>query len=149
MSSVPLVTGSTVLDLVLLAVLVAYLVSGARQGLAFGALSLGGFVAGVALGIWLVPQAVTGLEPGRSRALLVIVGVVILGGVGQVIGAALGSRLRSRLRSRPARVADGILGGLVSLVGVAVVMTVLAGAVRGAPLPPVSRAVGAASRQTI
>lgn len=140
-----MVTGSTVLDLALLAVLVIYLVSGARQGLAFGALSLGGFVGGVVLGVWLVPRVVTELEPGRSRALIVIVGVVILGALGQVIGAAVGSRLRSRMTSPPARAADAILGGLVSVVGVAVVITVLGGVVRGAPWPQLSRAVGAST----
>lgn len=137
-----MITGSVLLDVGLLAVLVIYLVSGIRQGLVFGGLSLAGFVAGVALGVWLVPRVVTDLEPGRSRALIVIVGVVILGGMGQVAGAALGTRLRSTVTSRPAKVADAVLGGIVSLIGVAVVVTVLAGVVRGAPLPVVARAVG-------
>lgn len=137
-----MITGSVLLDVGLLAVLVIYLVSGIRQGLVFGGLSLAGFVAGVALGVWLVPRVVTDLEPGRSRALIVIVGVVILGGLGQVAGAALGTRLRSTVTSRSAKVADAVLGGIVSLIGVAVVVTVLAGVVRGAPLPVVARAVG-------
>lgn len=137
-----MITGSVLIDVGLLAVLVIYLVSGIRQGLVFGGLSLAGFVAGVALGVWLVPRVVTDLEPGRSRALIVIVGVVILGGLGQVAGAALGTRLRSTVTSRPAKVADAVLGGIVSLIGVAVVVTVLAGVVRGAPLPVVARAVG-------
>jgi S1-C subfamily serine protease len=136
------VTGSRALDLVLLAVLAVYLFSGIRQGFVFGTLSLAGFAGGVAAGIWLLPRVVTSLEPGRSRAVIVIVGVLIMGGLGQVVGAAIGSRVRSTVRSQPARVADAVLGGVVSLVGVAVVVTVLAGVVRGAPLPLVSRAIG-------
>ena len=135
-------TGSRALDLVLLAVLAVYLFSGIRQGFVFGTLSLAGFAGGVAAGIWLLPRVVTSLEPGRSRAVIVIVGVLIMGGLGQVVGAAIGSRVRSTVRSQPARVADAVLGGVVSLVGVAVVVTVLAGVVRGAPLPLVSRAIG-------
>ena len=130
-----------VLDLLLLVVLVGYAVSGLRQGLVVAALSLGGFLAGAVLGMAVVPDLLSSWEPGISRAALVLAGVLVLAWVLQLAGALAGRRLRSRVRSAPARAADSALGGLASLGAVAVVVWLVAGALRAGPAPEISRAV--------
>ena len=130
-----------VLDVLLAVVLVAYAVSGLRQGLVVAALSLGGFLAGAVLGMAVVPGLLESWEPGVARTALVLAGVLVLAWLLQLCGALLGRRVRSRVRSAPARTADTVLGGLASLAAVAVVVWLVAGALRAGPAPDVSRAV--------
>lgn len=131
----------TLLDVLLAVVLVAYAVSGLRQGLVVGALSLGGFLTGAAVGMAVVPGLLDSWEPGIPRTALVLAGVLLLAWLLQLAGALLGRRVRSRVRSAPARAADTVLGGLASLGAVAVIVWLVAGALRAGPAPEVSRAV--------
>ncbi|MFZ5870417.1 MAG: CvpA family protein, partial [Actinomycetota bacterium] len=96
----------TVLDVVLLVVGVGHAVSGLRQGLLVGLLSLVGFVGGAVLGMAVVPELLADLEPGIGRALLVLAGVLLVAWVLQLAGVLVGRRLRERVTWRPARVLD-------------------------------------------
>jgi S1-C subfamily serine protease len=132
-----------VIDLVLVALMIGYAVSGYRQGLLVGTLSLGGFVGGAVLAMWLVPELFAGLEPGPQRALVVLLGVILMAWLGQFLGALVGSRLRDGVSQEgPAAAFDQVSGAVAGVVAVALVAWFVAGAVRGGPSPAVSRAVG-------
>jgi len=120
-----------VIDLVLVVILVAYGVSGFRQGLALSALSLGGFVLGALVAILAVPVFADRLEAGPQRSFAVLAAVLVLAWLGQVLGAVVGGRLREQLPRGPARrvdqafgavaglVADGLVDGRAAVVGAA------------------------------
>jgi S1-C subfamily serine protease len=139
-----------ILDLVLVLIMLGYAVSGFRQGLLVGALSLGGFVGGAVLAMWLAPTVLSDLEPGAQRSAIVLLAVIITAWVGQFVGALLGSRLRELVPGGAVATADHLAGAVAGLVAVALVLWFVAGAVRGGPSPSLSRTV-ASSRviQTI
>ena len=134
-------TPSTVLDVLLVALLLAQLVAGYREGLLVGLAGLVGLVGGAALGVVVLPQVVDGWVPGVRRTLVVVVGTLALAVVGRLLLGLVGLRLRSRVSWRPARFADAVLGALAGLVSTLLVVWVVAGAARTAPLPSVVQAV--------
>ncbi len=135
-------TGSTLVDVVLLLVLAAYAVSGARQGLVAGALGLAGFLVGAVVGVRLLPDLVGDLTEGVWRTLLLLGGVLLLAWVGQLLGLLLGGRLREAVSFAPLKVLDGVLGAVASVLVVALVAWFVASALRAGPSPTISRAVG-------
>lgn len=135
-------TGSMLLDLVLLLVLGGYAVSGARQGLVAGALSLAGFLAGAVVGVQVLPRLPFEMPEGVSRALLMLAGVLLLAWLGQLVGLLLGRRLRELVTFTPARVLDAVLGAVASVLVVALVAWFAASVLRAGPSPALSRAVG-------
>jgi S1-C subfamily serine protease len=130
-----------VIDLILLAVVVSYAISGYRQGLAVGALSLGGFLVGALVAMTIVPPMAEGLDEGIQRSFVVLVCVLLFAWLGQLGGAVLGARLRQHLTVRPAQVADHVLGLVAGVVAVLLVLWFVGGALRGSPAPNVNRAV--------
>ncbi len=135
------------IDLLLALVLIGYAISGFRQGAVVGFLSLGGFLGGGALAMWGLPQlldrSVTAAgSTDLRRVVLIVVGVLLAAALGQAAAVALGVRLRSRVTARPARALDSVLGAAASLVAVSLLVSLIAGAVRGGPSPALSRAVG-------
>jgi S1-C subfamily serine protease len=130
-----------VIDLVLAVVVISYAVSGYRQGLAVGALSLGGFLVGALLAMEIVPPMADGLEEGIQRSFAVLVAVLLFAWLGQLGGALLGSRLRRHLTVRPAQIADQLLGMVAGVLAVILVLWFVGGALRGSPAPTVNRAV--------
>jgi S1-C subfamily serine protease len=130
-----------VIDLVLVVVVVSYAVSGYRQGLAVGALSLGGFLVGALIAMSIVPPMAEGLDEGIQRSFVVLVAVLLFAWLGQLGGAVLGARLRQHLTVRVAQVADQLLGMVAGVVAVLLVLWFVGGALRGSPAPNVNRAV--------
>jgi S1-C subfamily serine protease len=131
----------SVLDVALLLVLLGYAVSGFRQGLVLGALSTAGFLAGAVVAMWLLPSLVDRWSPGWPRTAVVVVAVLALAWGGQALGSVLGHRVRGVVTWQPVRVIDAVLGAVSGVVVVALVLWFVAGAVRGGPLPSLSRAV--------
>ena len=129
------------IDVVLIALMVGYAISGWRQGLLVGLLSLGGFVGGAVLAMWLVPRFAEQLAPGPQRAIVVLLGVILVAWLGQFLGAVFGSRLRDGVPQGGMAVADQLSGATAGVVAVALVAWFVAGAVRGGPSPELSRAV--------
>jgi len=131
-----------VTDLLLLAVLVGYAFSGYRQGLVVGVLSLGGFVGGSVLAMWVVPSLAAGLPPGVQRSMIVLGSVLVMAWLGQFIGSMAGVRLRDGLFEQAAGAKiDQALGAVAGVVAVALVMWFVGGALRGGPSPQLARAV--------
>jgi S1-C subfamily serine protease len=130
-----------VIDLVLAVVIISYAVSGWRQGLAVGALSLTGFLAGALLAMEIVPPMAEGLDEGLQRTFTVLVSVLLFAWLGQLGGALLGARLRQHLTVRPAQLADQFFGMIAGVVAVVLVVWFVGGALRGSPAPQINRAV--------
>jgi S1-C subfamily serine protease len=131
----------TVLDVVLLLVLIGYGLSGLRQGLLVGVLSVAGFVGGAVLGMSLLPHVVGTWDPGLRRTAVSVVGVLAVAWALQLLGAVIGRRLRGVVSWAPARALDSALGAVAAVVAVALVTWFVAGAVRGGPVPALARAV--------
>jgi S1-C subfamily serine protease len=130
-----------IVDLVLIVVMIAYAISGFRQGLVVGLLSLGGFVAGAVLAIKVVPGLADGLAPGFQRSAIIVVCVLLAAWIGQVLGALLGHSMRRQMSESPAQTVDQLLGAVAGLVAVALVLWFIAGALRATPFPPMARAI--------
>jgi S1-C subfamily serine protease len=136
---------SAVLDLLLLLVAISYAVTGYRQGLVVGALSLAGFVAGAAAGVLALPELVSGWAPGGRRLAVVVAGVLLLSWLGHLAGLSLGRAVRGWLTWRPARALDSVLGLLCAVVAVGLVTWLVAGAVRTGPFPQLARTVASST----
>jgi S1-C subfamily serine protease len=129
------------IDVVLAVVIISYAISGYRQGLAVGALSLGGFLAGALIAMEIVPPMAEGLDEGIERSFGVLVSVLLFAWLGQLAGAVIGARLRRHLTLRPAQIADQLLGMVAGVIAVLLVLWFVGGALRGSPAPAVNRAV--------
>lgn len=129
------------IDLILLVVMLFYAMSGFRQGLIVGALSLGGFLGGALVAMTVVPALAGGLAAGLQRSFMVLAGVLLMAWLGQIVGALVGARLREAVTFRPARVVDQMFGAVAGLVSVALVVWFVGGALRASPSPTVARAV--------
>jgi S1-C subfamily serine protease len=135
------------LDLVLALVLVSYGVIGYRHGFVVSVMSLIGFVAGGALGMWLLPELLRHWDAIDnnvvSRTMVLILGVFMLAALGQAMAVGVGSRVRSGLTEKPERVADSALGAVATVLAVSVLVWFLAGAVRGGAQTQLAKAIGA------
>lgn len=129
------------IDVVLLLLLAGYAISGFRQGLLIGVLSLGGFVGGAVLAIRLVPDLLDQLQPGPRRSFLVLFAVIVVAWTGQFVGALIGGRLREGVPRGPVALLDHLAGGVAGVVAVSLVLWFVAGAVRGGPSESLSRLV--------
>jgi S1-C subfamily serine protease len=130
-----------VIDVVLLLVILGYAVSGFRQGLVVGTLSLGGFVGGAVLAMFAAPALLGGLAQGSQRSVVVLLAVIVTAWAGQFAGAVYGSRLRESVPKGPLASADHAGGAVAGLIAVTLVLWFVAGAVRGGPSQELSRTV--------
>src|ERR1035441_7772079 len=114
------------LDMVLTIVLVSYGFIGYRHGFVVSVMSLVGFVAGGALGMWLLPGLLRHWYSVDNnviwRPMVLVLGVFVLASLGQTFAVGVGFRLRSGLRDEPERVADSILGAVATVLAVSVLM---------------------------
>jgi S1-C subfamily serine protease len=137
---------ASVLDLLLALLLVGYGYVGYRHGFVVSVMSLVGFLAGGALGMWLLPELLRRWDSVNNnavwRTLFLVLGVFAFAVLGQAIAVAWGSRLRGGLKDRPLRVVDSVLGAVATVLAVSVLVWFLAGAVRGGAQTPLARAIG-------
>lgn len=138
-------TGSVLLDIALLLLLLAYAFSGYRQGLIQSVSSLVGFFAFAMLAVWQLPallarwQAVA--DDDRTRVLVLLLGVVVFGWLGQYLGSLLGSRIRRRVGQTSLRRVDAALGAVVVTLAASLIIWFIGGALRTAGNPALSKAM--------
>jgi S1-C subfamily serine protease len=123
-------------DAVVLVLLVAAILIGVRSGAVpqIGGL-LGAFVGGVLVVValpWIEPP-LEGLAIG-ARAILVLVGILFLVGIGEAVGAALGRAVATRLRGGILDRADRVLGGFVGLAQALLVVWLIGGLLAAYPV---------------
>jgi hypothetical protein len=129
------------LDLILAAVIIAFAVSGYRQGLVAGVLSLTGFACGAAAGAAIAPGlAGAVLPPGPNRDFLAIVIAFVAAAAGMVLTFVLASLLR-RVSRRPAGLADSLGGAALNVTFLLVLVTMIASFVVSGPPGSLSRQV--------
>jgi len=139
-------SGSLLLDVLLVLLLLSYAVTGYRQGLLVSTLSLLGFLGGGALGMWLLPSLLQSSQFATDHELVrivaLVVGVFLLASLGQAVMVAAGRRARSRVRAGPLQVTDALLGSVAVVAAVSILVWFVAGAVRGGAPAPLARAIG-------
>ena len=129
------------IDIVLLLIMLGYAISGFRQGLVVGVLSLGGFLGGAVAAMFIAPVLLGGMEAGPKRSIIVLLSVILTAWFGQFAGALVGGRLREGVPNGPIAGADHVAGAVAGLIAVSLVLWFVAGAVRGAPSPVLARTV--------
>lgn len=127
-------TGSSVLDLVLLLALAGYAVSGWRQGLVAAVLGLVGLVAGAFIAVRYAPDVLEerfGILMGTTAGSVVLVVVVFsAAGLGQALLLLVGRRVREAVQAPAARALDSLLGVAAVLTAAVLVVWTVAGTVR-------------------
>ena len=110
------------LDLILIGLVIAFGISGYRQGFIIGALSFVGFVGGAVLGVFIAPPISKAVVDGDTpQALLAIVIVFLAATIGQFASSTIGAVVRSHVTWEPARVADAVGGTFASALSVLVI----------------------------
>ena len=133
-----------VLDLVLVLVLAAYLVSGYRRGLFHTVVSAAGFLGGCALGLVFLPDLVERYLPAAYmtwRAVVLLALTLGCGALAQAFLVRLTWGLRRGLRGSPIRGLDAVLGAVVTVAVAATVLWFGAGLLRLAAPGPIARTV--------
>jgi S1-C subfamily serine protease len=129
------------LDLVIIALMLLFAVSGYRQGFVVGTLSFVGFFGGALVGLQIAPLLVRDLRDDSARVIVALMAVFGLAVLGQMLAGWVGSRLRRTIRSRPGRRVDDIGGALVSVLAVALVAWLVAVPLASAPMPWLAKQV--------
>ncbi|MEV0613845.1 MarP family serine protease [Nonomuraea sp. NPDC050404] len=110
------------LDLILIGLVIAFGISGYRQGFIIGAMSFVGFVGGAVLGVFIAPPISKAVVDGDTpQALLAIVVVFLAATIGQFASSTLGAVVRSHVTWEPAKMADAIGGTFASALSVLVI----------------------------
>lgn len=123
------------LDVVILAAVVAAAVGGFRLGFLARVVSWIGLAAGLVLAARFLPAAVRTFEGPDPTSKLLVAGVVLLGGafIGQGLGLLAGSSLRRFVPLGPIRIVDSAVGAFIGVVGVIVSLWILLPAIGDVP----------------
>jgi S1-C subfamily serine protease len=137
---------ANVLDLFLVLLLVSYAFVGYRHGFVVSVMSLVGFLAGGALGMWVLPELLRRWDTLDSnvvwRTLALVLGVFAIAALGQALAVAAGSAMRGGMKDRPVRVFDSALGAIATVLAVSMLVWFLANAVRGGAQTPLAKGIG-------
>lgn len=135
--------GALLFDILLGFVLVAYAITGYRQGMIASIASIAGFLGGSLLGIWQLPGLLSHWDQvasdERLRVTALVVGVVLLGWLGQYLGSLVGSGIRKRVRLNGFRKVDAVLGAVLVAFAAATMIWFLGGALRAVGNPPLAK----------
>ena len=130
------------LDLILIAIVVAFAVSGYRQGFIVGVLSFFGFVGGALLGAEFGPSISRALVGGQTQQdVIAVVVLVSFAVIGQFIASSIGAAMRSTVTWRSATVLDSVGGSVVSVISVLLIAWVVGSMLNASPFPVIDRQV--------
>ncbi|MES2094039.1 MAG: MarP family serine protease [Actinomycetota bacterium] len=138
-------TGSVVLDLLLVVLLGAYAVFGFRRGFILSLGSFAGIVAGAVAAFFAIPLVTGWVAASQFRLPVILIVVVGLIALGQAVGSGLGRVIRRRLDKTPLRAIDRVFGAALTLVGAALVVSMLAFGLGSLGVPVVSQAIGSST----
>ncbi|RVX46480.1 colicin V production protein [Nonomuraea polychroma] len=109
------------LDLILIGLMIAFGISGYRQGFIIGVMSFVGFAGGAVLGVFIAPPISKAVVDGDTpQALLAIVIVFLSATIGQFASSTIGAVVRSHVTWEPAKMADAVGGTFASALSVLV-----------------------------
>lgn len=130
--------GLSILDLALVLTLVSYLIYGLRNGFLVTLGGIAGFAAGAVAAFVSIPL-VSGLVADSGwRPAAVLATAVLMVVAGHGLGTMIGRSVSSVVRLSPLRAADRLIGGAVSVVVAALVMSMLAFSIGALGVPFVS-----------
>lgn len=134
-----------VVDVILIALLIAALIGGAARGLSGSVGVLLGLAAGGVGAYWLVPL-VNDVWPWQDwRSLVVIVSTVLVLVLGASIGGALGAFVRRGVDRTPLRAIDRLLGAATGVLFGALALSLAGGTIAATGMPVVSSAVSSSA----
>lgn len=128
------------LDLIVIAVLLAYAVSGYFQGFVVNLVATVGLLVGGLLAVAVVPKIFDGKTPTLSTSLLALGIVIGAAAIGQGIGTYVGTDLRNGVTWKPLRWVDAVAGSILSMVAVLCAAWALGYSVSGTTIPYLSTA---------
>ena len=130
------------LDLILIAAVAAFAVSGYRQGFIIGVMSVAGFLGGAAFGALIAPSIAQNVFSGQAQqSLLAIVIVFAAAMIGQFVASTIGAAMRSHVTMRSAAAVDSAGGAVVSGLSVLVIVWAVATVAVHSPFPLLARQV--------
>ncbi|MFG6197943.1 MarP family serine protease [Nonomuraea sp. JJY05] len=109
------------LDLVLIALVIGFGVTGYRQGLITGVMRFVGFIGGCVFGIFLAPPVAQLVNGAVAQALVALVVVLVMAALGQLATNALASVVRAHVTWERAKAIDAAGGTVVSALSVLVI----------------------------
>lgn len=133
--------GLTILDIVLILILLAYLVGGLRKGFLVTLGGIVGFVLGAIAAFLSVPFVSMWVPDPGWRLTAIIAVAVLLVILGHAMGSGIGRAIRRRLDFPPVRPVDRLLGGAANLAVAALVMSMLAFSISALGVPFVSQQI--------
>ncbi len=126
------------LDWLLVALVLAYALSGYWQGFVTGAFATAGLLLGGLFGVWLAPVALGDARPSVLVSLGALFIVILAATLGQALLQFAGARLRDRITWQPIRALDAVGGAALSAAAVLLVAWALGVAVSGTRLGSVT-----------
>jgi uncharacterized membrane protein required for colicin V production len=134
-----LVFGLTILDLALILMLLSYLIYGLRNGFMVTLGGIAGFVVGAVAAFIAVPLVSGWVTDSGWRLTATVGAAVVLIALGHGLGTMIGRRIRHAVRIKPLHAVDRLIGGVVSVVVAALVMSMLAFSISSLGVPFVSQ----------
>lgn len=134
-------TSFSPLDIIIPIILVLYFLMGIRSGFFTTLGTFLGLALGVCAAAWLVPLAVSAVDP--QWMLITAVGLLLLCLVlGQWLGVIAGRSIRKVTDFTPLKGAERFFGGVLNVAACAFVMVVIALSMRTVPIPSINTALG-------
>ena len=130
-----------ILDWLLVALVLAYALSGYWQGFITGAFATAGLLLGGLVGVWLAPQALGDAAPSLWVSLGALFIVIVCASLGQGLLQYVGARARDHIRWQPVRFVDAVGGAALSAAAVLVVAWALGVAISGSRIDGLTEAV--------
>lgn len=119
------------LDWLLIALVVAYALSGYWQGFITGAFATAGLLLGGLFGVWLAPLALGDASPSLWVSLGALFIVILAASLGQALFQYAGAKIRNKITWQPIRALDAVGGAALSAAAVLLVAWALGVAVSG------------------
>jgi S1-C subfamily serine protease len=119
------------LDWILVAMVLAYALSGYWQGFIAGAFATFGLLLGGLFGVWLAPVALGDADPSLMVSLGALFIVILSASLGQALFQYVGTHLRDRITWQPIRALDAVGGAALSAFAVLLVAWALGVAISG------------------
>ncbi|GHJ46479.1 serine protease [Catellatospora sp. TT07R-123] len=131
----------SVVDVVLLALLLLFGMSGYRQGFVVGVLSFAGFFGGALLGLQLGPLVAGLVSDGALKLIVSLIAVFGLAVLGQSLAGWWGGKVRRAITNPAGQHVDDLGGAVVSVLAVAMVAWLVAVPLSDAGQPWLAKAV--------
>ncbi|MDO6144746.1 MarP family serine protease [Paenarthrobacter aurescens] len=131
--------GLTILDLALILMLLSYLIYGLRNGFMVTLGGIAGFVVGAVAAFMAVPLVSGWVTDSGWRLTATVGAAVVLIALGHGLGTMIGRKVRHAVRIKPLHAVDRLIGGAVSVVVAALVMSMLAFSISSLGVPFVSQ----------